>query len=1028
MKFSWLHLTDFHYGLNGQACLWPNLRQPFLDSLVALHELCGPWDVVFFTGDLVQSGEAAQFKRMQIEVLEPLWQRLAELGSGDALLLAVPGNHDLYRPKASDDDPAMDRLVEPGGFQRIAAKFWDQPAGTYRRAIANAFAAYAEWWDGAPRRPVGVIGGALPGDFAVSIERDKLRVGVVGLNTAFLQLAGGDYKGRLVWDAHQLHALCEGGVDVWTQRHDLCLLLTHQGPDWLTPEARKHGETEVAPAGRFAAHLFGHQHETSIQYIRSGGSAKATRLCQGNSVFGMEKHGDPPLVERAHGYAAGRIELIDGGAATLRLWPRIAYRDTGPWRFVPDHAHAELEADQGTAPETVTLSSRAKPAVRPPPAARPAFAAAAAFVPHSTLPSRRPFFGRTKELQRLADYLLPEDRSWGVVLDGPGGMGKTALALEAAHRAPAEHYPLKLWITAKGRELTPEGERRLADHRVESFNALLDEIGAALGREDVPRATPEDRPRLVMHALAQHKALLVLDNLESFTKQERARLFELLDKLPTNCRALVTSRRTVRSSGAHLITLDKLERDAADELFDELAKSLTQVRRLTPAERDALYAETGGNPLLLGWTASQLGRTTGRAATVAQALERLKEAHRLQQHDEKNDPLDYVFGDLVETFSEAEVTVLAALAHFSQPAPIDWLLPMTALSQKAAETALDGLRDRALLIEDDLAGTWLLPPLAARFLRRVRPEVVGASGERLANWAYATAVENGYERHERYVVLENAWPRLEAALPALLAGDNRRLQGTCEALVVFLEFSGRWDVHISFFADAEARAATADDRISAGWRAFQTGFGYFLRNQTLETLACAGRAAAHWADKPAGAFERATAERLRALGLRKAGRFDEALQALQDALDQYRQLDPTSLEVMNCIIDMGALRHSQSRHDEASRHYGDALAMAEKADRKESIAICTGNLSVVALNQQRWADAERLASEALTIAESIGRKELIACNCGRLAEAMASQGRIAEGLPLARRAVAMLTELRHSDLAWATDVLAVCQG
>ena len=80
--FSWLHLTDFHYGLKGQGCLWPSLREPFLDSLADLHERCGRWHAVLFTGDLVQSGESAQFEKMQAEVLDPLWQTLDELGSG----------------------------------------------------------------------------------------------------------------------------------------------------------------------------------------------------------------------------------------------------------------------------------------------------------------------------------------------------------------------------------------------------------------------------------------------------------------------------------------------------------------------------------------------------------------------------------------------------------------------------------------------------------------------------------------------------------------------------------------------------------------------------------------------------------------------------------------------------------------------------------------------------------------------------------------------------------------------------------
>lgn len=56
--FSWLHLTDFHYGLKGQKPLWPNLRQPFLDDLPRLHGHCGPWQAVLFTGDLAQGRRA----------------------------------------------------------------------------------------------------------------------------------------------------------------------------------------------------------------------------------------------------------------------------------------------------------------------------------------------------------------------------------------------------------------------------------------------------------------------------------------------------------------------------------------------------------------------------------------------------------------------------------------------------------------------------------------------------------------------------------------------------------------------------------------------------------------------------------------------------------------------------------------------------------------------------------------------------------------------------------------------------------
>ncbi|MBM3429237.1 MAG: NB-ARC domain-containing protein, partial [Bacteroidetes bacterium] len=43
------------------------------------------------------------------------------------------------------------------------------------------------------------------------------------------------------------------------------------------------------------------------------------------------------------------------------------------------------------------------------------------------------FVGRKAEITRCMEALSPEERGWGVAIDGIGGMGKTALALEVAH-------------------------------------------------------------------------------------------------------------------------------------------------------------------------------------------------------------------------------------------------------------------------------------------------------------------------------------------------------------------------------------------------------------------------------------------------------------------------------------------------------------------------------------------------------------------------------------------------------------------
>jgi hypothetical protein len=347
-SFSWLHLTDFHYGLKGQGCLWPTLRQVFLEDLAKIHSQTGPWQAVLFTGDFVQSGEAKQYTEMQFQLLDRIWDTLKELGSGKAILLAVPGNHDLYRPDPKQDDAGVDALLSKNGFRKIAEKFWANSNGPYRSVISKAFKSYSDWWHKSPQRPKnGLTAGILPGDFAYTFKHGRRSIGIVGLNTTFLQLKGGNYQGRLVWDAAQIHAVCNNSVDEWTAAHDVCLLLTHQGTDWLTPDCQSEGDSEIAPPGRFALHLFGHMHETRLSYIHRTGAGEEVRQLQGPSVFGMEMFGNPPKHFRSHGYVACRIDFKKNGPH-LRIWPRLATKKTGGWRYIPDHEHASLEQDQGT--------------------------------------------------------------------------------------------------------------------------------------------------------------------------------------------------------------------------------------------------------------------------------------------------------------------------------------------------------------------------------------------------------------------------------------------------------------------------------------------------------------------------------------------------------------------------------------------------------------------------------------------------------------------------------------------------------
>ena len=164
-----------------------------------------------------------------------------------------------------------------------------------------------------------------------------------------------------------------------------------------------------------------------------------------------------------------------------------------------------------------------------------------------------------------------------------------------------------------------------------------------------------------------------------------------------------------------------------------------------------------------------------------------------------------------------------ALTYFTLPAKVEHIAEVAGLDEEPVEIALRTLANRSLVVPDQEETAFALVPMVADFLRRKRPEVVAETGNRLEKRAYALIVENGYEEHDRFPVLDAAWPTVAPALPLFLAGPNARLQTVCDALDHFLEFTGRWDEWLSLNQQAEAKAVAAGDHDNAGWRAYRGG-------------------------------------------------------------------------------------------------------------------------------------------------------------------------------------------------------------
>ena len=242
----------------------------------------------------------------------------------------------------------------------------------------------------------------------------------------------------------------------------------------------------------------------------------------------------------------------------------------------------------------------------------PALAAPAAPVAPSTNLGERltSFVDRVAELEAVHERLA-ENRL--VTLCGPGGVGKTSLAAEAALGLLAA-FPGGVW----GVDLSAVNDAARAPA------AIAAAIGVAGGGLD-PGGAAGALPLVVEH-LRDRRALLVLDNCEHLAAPV-ARLAEHLLRGARELRMLATSRQPLGAAGEALVDVAPLRESDAVRLFADRARAVRSDFRLDEATEGpvaAICAGLDGLPLALELAAARV-----RALPVAEIAARLDDRFRL---------------------------------------------------------------------------------------------------------------------------------------------------------------------------------------------------------------------------------------------------------------------------------------------------------------------------------------------------------------------------------------------------------------
>jgi predicted ATPase/class 3 adenylate cyclase len=589
------------------------------------------------------------------------------------------------------------------------------------------------------------------------------------------------------------------------------------------------------------------------------------------------------------------------------------------------------------------------------------------------------FVGRQREVEEVLAMLRNGARL--LTLTGPGGSGKTRLALEAAAELVPEFKAGVFWVG-----LAPLRDRAL----------VTETIAGTLGAKD----------DLADH-IAERELLLLLDNFEQVI-EAAADLASLVEHCP-NLHLLVTSRELLRVPGERAYPVPPLVPEDGTELF--LARALATQPGFVPGPGVAELCATLDNlPLALELAAARV-----RVLSVEQLLERLSRRLDVLKAGRGVDARQQTLRATIEwshdLLDEDEQRLFARLAVFRGGCTLT-------AAEQVAEADLDVLQslvDKSLLRRTD--GRFrMLETIREYSLERL--EKAGEAGElrrRHAEYFVGLGEEaephllSGEESGEWLDRLEREHDNIRAALDHLQASGETQLA---------LQLAGAvWE----FWQDRGGHFAEGRRRLERLLRADE-------RPTAARAKALSGAAAMAWLGGDAATGRRRAEE---ALALHRLFGDDRGTAEAELWLGWAFAIDgdwATALQHFEQSLRLA--RAAGDREVTAKATHVVAWAYAELGDRERARRLDEENLPLVrelriaqleattldtlagyAIGDGRVGDAVSLATESLRIYRAVDDPSGIALELARCACAFALTGRPETAARLLAAAEALQEEL-----------------
>ncbi|MCI0474997.1 MAG: tetratricopeptide repeat protein [Anaerolineales bacterium] len=673
----------------------------------------------------------------------------------------------------------------------------------------------------------------------------------------------------------------------------------------------------------------------------------------------------------------------------------------------------------------------------PPPAVSP---------PHNLPAPLTPFVGRADELAKIAERLANPDCRL-ITLVGPGGIGKTRLALRAAME--------NLRAFSDGAFLVP-----LAS--ISSADLIAPVIAHALKLSLSGKIDP--RARLLDHLRAK-SLLLVLDNYEQL-RDDPTLLIEILQTAP-RVKILITSRERLNLHAEWLLELEGLPYpttgavggqpsarrapDGAIELFAQSAQRVNADFLLETEWAGALQIcqLTRGVPLALELAAAS-ARDFSCAAIATEIEQNLNFlATTMRDVPGRHRSMRAVFEHSWNLLAEEERRTFARLAVFrggfdaaaanavnSEQSTVN-SQPNTDHRLLFTDPCLTALVNKCLL-RQDASGRYEMHELVRQYAEikldeaeeqeaiklrhldyfvalaeRAHQQLFGSAQEmwlaqletehdniRAAfEWARAHQASQAGLRLatalRRFWLTRGDWVEGMQWLEQMLALNHMPSPVRTQALNAAGNLAvslGDYDRATALYEEALTQSrAQSDPAVSAG----------ILNNLGLLAKMQGEYARAEEFHRASLAVRQKLGDKLGMAGstvnlgniFSEQGNYEQAIAFYQQSLDLDRELQDTRGAAI-ALTNLGNVHLHQGNFDQAKNFYTASLALSRKLNGKPAIANTLTSLGVLARKQGEYAQAATLFVEGLTLAKEIGDKHLIAVLFEAFAFLASAQGQM----------------------------------